>query len=677
MPDVIYDRATAFSKKQKPLVRFIRQQFRQHPSIHFINQVDTIGKWDLYKELSNDTHIKRHLPHTVISRSIKDIKQMVSNHSFVFIKSNYGSGSREVMSIEKIKAGYIVNYYERGLKREVINQWSKVDELIKTFMGNKQFLIQEGVKSLGYKGKTFDTRVLVQKDHWGNWQVTYNYVRVASENYSITTIDRDVHDYQDIYAAVHEENPLIPTDKEVRDIAIKIVKAIEEKYGSLGEIGLDIAIDQLGYIYLLEANSKPEKFSSPGQTKSDEVLPQYLYILEYAKFIAKQECSHKVVPNDNNNFSKNNLFLGTFISIGNLKRLLDQEPKFRHLELMKANQEANTNLYFFSIRDIHFLNQKINGTYFNQETGLWEQKNFPFPDVFYDRGGAVLEHQKVVSDYIREQLELLPSLKKVNPVYTFDKWDLYRKLYQYDEVRQYLPLTKLYKKTSDLKDMFHETNTLYLKKCDGNNGETIIKVVYDQDDQYTISYLKGSQLTQKTVHLFENLIKEIRFLLCKNDVIIQSAINVLEINNCNVDMRATLQRNGHGELEIVAYPVRKGVPNYPITSTRTGATVYRFDDFFTKYMSYSSKDIEHLKQKVETFLINCYHCVEESYGQFGELGIDFAIDRYENLWFIECNAKPGNDSLYMSYDESTIKKGFTNPLEYAKFIHSKGINKNE
>ncbi|WP_374701241.1 YheC/YheD family protein [Thalassobacillus sp. C254] len=44
---------------------------------------------------------------------------------------------------------------------------------------------------------------------------------------------------------------------------------------------------------------------------------------------------------------------------------------------------------------------------------------------------------------------------------------------------------------------------------------------------------------------------------------------------------------------------------------------------------------------MESLLLTIFKKIEESYGRFGEMGIDIGIDQGGNLWIIECNAKPG------------------------------------
>lgn len=60
----------------------------------------------------------------------------------------------------------------------------------------------------------------------------------------------------------------------------------------------------------------------------------------------------------------------------------------RFIELAKANQDAQTTLYFFSSKDVNLDKQKIQGTYYNEKKVYWEKKEYPLPDVLYDRGGG-------------------------------------------------------------------------------------------------------------------------------------------------------------------------------------------------------------------------------------------------------------------------------------------------
>jgi len=216
--------------------------------------------------------------------------------------------------------------------------------------------------------------------------------------------------------------------------------------------------------------------------------------------------------------------------------------------------------------------------------------------------------------------------------------------------------------------MLNESSILYIKDCLGSNGRGVMRVIKLPHHGFEYSYYADDHIVEKRVQSFDELIVVIDQFFRKKKTIVQNAINVIKINQSSVDLRATVQRDGKGDLTITAYPVRIGKSKSPITSTKSGSSVYRFEDFFETYFNYSSEELIKLKEKVNEFLLEVYKSIEDIYGTFGEIGIDFAIDQEGLIWFIECNAKPGKDTLYFSHGADVVEKAFLNPLEYGKYL---------
>lgn len=359
--------------------------------------------------------------------------------------------------------------------------------------------------------------------------------------------------------------------------------------------------------------------------------------------------------------------IAVFTSNGSIRNANLQKPGFRLVELAGANNEAKTILYYFSVYDVDFINHRIKGTYYNQISEKWVKKKFPFPDVLYDRGGGTTQNQQAVSAYIREQFIQIPNLKRINSRYFFDKWHVYKELKKYKEMVPYLPLTVLFQEKHDLRDMFKRSSSVYIKDCYGNNGRGVVRAVKMPDGIYDLSYFQKKVINLR-LQTFDDLVNKIVLLFENKKVLLQEAIDVIEIEHRSVDMRATVQKDGNGQLGVMAYPVRIGKEKCPITSTKSGSTVYQFEDFFNLYFNLTKELTDKLLQKINVMLYIGFACLEEVYGSFGELGIDFAIDKQGKIWFIECNAKPGKDALYLSYDRETIRKAFLNPLQYAKYL---------
>ncbi|OWZ82783.1 YheC/YheD family protein [Natranaerobius trueperi] len=412
------------------------------------------------------------------------------------------------------------------------------------------------------------------------------------------------------------------------------------------------------------------------------------------KYIAQQMgLSDKLITNliVHNNQIHLGPVIGVFVSNGRVRKAKKQHIHFRFIEMVKGNQEANAILYFFSVKDVDFKNQRIYGTHYNKNVKKFEEKSFPYPDILYDRGGGTLKSQKIISQRIRNELNKTAAPLKINSRYFFDKWDVYNHLVKDKEMSSYSPKSILYNSQNDLIDIFKLNSTIYIKSCYGNNSNGIARVtraensssifrkLYDRliskkfsNSNFELMYSNNKILT-KYFYSFDQLINELNRLFQNSKAILQEEIDVIKVDGCNIDLRTEVQRNSEGKIELGPYMVRKGNKANHVTSTRSGGLVYSFDDFFRNKLNYSDKTIAQIKERISKFLLKSFNAIESIYGPFGEIGIDFAIDNNLNIWFIECNAKPGKDTIYLVCDNNTIYRSFSNPLNYGKYLWKTNI----
>ncbi|MDT8718050.1 YheC/YheD family protein [Clostridium sp. 19966] len=361
--------------------------------------------------------------------------------------------------------------------------------------------------------------------------------------------------------------------------------------------------------------------------------------------------------------------IGVFTNALSISKANHQRPTIKMQYLFSANKNLNMILYFFSSDNFLQDKQKINGTYYNYKTEIWEKRLFPFPDVLYDRGGDIEKCYENKTNFVRSVLYKDANIKKLNPAYIFDKWVLHEYFMKYGDMALYLPYTVRFASTKDLLDILNKSNTIYIKDRTGNRGLGVVRVIKLPSGIYEFDYCVKNQRTDY-FYSFRTLVNKLNNFYKDKEPIIQIAIDTLKINDRNIDMRATVQRNAEGQLEIIAFPVRVAIEGSHITSTRTGSEVYDFKEFFRLNFNFSEKQLQSLTAKIKKFLLITYNRVEEKFGRFGEMGIDFALDKDFNIWLIECNAKPGKDTIYLCYGNDVVSRAFSNPLQYSKFLCS-------
>ncbi len=364
------------------------------------------------------------------------------------------------------------------------------------------------------------------------------------------------------------------------------------------------------------------------------------------------------------------MFVGIFVLNKCLVRLLNQDYEFRSyfrfFELAKAGIATDISVYFFSIINVDLDRDIVHGTYYDAEQEIWKQAEFPFPDVLYDRRGGGSQRSKEKAREIRRKFQE-HHIPKLNSKTHFDKWDLFDRLKDIPFARKTLPITKLNTTEKYLLKFLKKHQSIFLKALRGSRGLQVLRLEKKSNGKYGYSYFHHEQPIIGEVDEETELLKIVKSFFKSPEFIMQREIDVIHYNGCRVDFRAELQRNGDGQLEATAISARVAMEQSPIS---THSIAYPHDVFFLQFLKYSEEDFIKLNNRIYNFLLNMYLTLEDTYGPFGEIGIDFALDQRGKLWLIEANAKSAKVSLYKAYDQETLERAFRNPLEYARYIYS-------
>lgn len=296
LPNVIYDRCICSSKQELALTEQTRQHLLGLTGISFINK-GSLGKWELAKELSNFPELHSHLPVTLKYRNHTDIFKMLRLYGYIFLKSSNGYGGKEVLAIKQVKNCFHITFRKQSLITLTIKSKDKLKKLLKKFIKPKPYIVQQGIETLKLGKMHMDLRLLVQKNKQGIWKVTYNRARITVATNSIinSTLATTIVDYKQLVNHLQQYHMRhLPSEESINRLAITIVERIEQAFGSFGELGLDLIIDQAGNIWFIEANSKPTKKVNLYLEQHTGILDQFLSVLNYAKYLQKVKQSGKV-----------------------------------------------------------------------------------------------------------------------------------------------------------------------------------------------------------------------------------------------------------------------------------------------------------------------------------------------------------------------------------------------
>ncbi|MEN3005206.1 YheC/YheD family protein [Dehalobacterium formicoaceticum] len=360
--------------------------------------------------------------------------------------------------------------------------------------------------------------------------------------------------------------------------------------------------------------------------------------------------------------------VGVFMNEHAVGRLKKGNPTKKLMEMARAANRARVALYFFSVDDVIWTEKMVHGVFLNFATNTWEIKKLPIPNVLYDRGGGFKKNSRAQALSLRKQWHRYPHLLKINAQHYFDKWKVHDQLSKYPELKCYLPETLLFDHTAEgIEHMVNKYPEVYLKMRTGSNGRQIIRVRKQSPELYELSYFKEkiineyAQSAEQIVQIADNFMNYKSF-------IIQQGLDVLTYKNSKVDIRVLMQKDRKGEWQITSMPVRIAYADCPVTSTKSGSRVYAFDYAFKNVLQYPQKKTEEIKAKITKLVYTAAGTLEEEYGSLGELGIDVAIDRNGQLWFIEVNSKPAKDTIMIAGIKYEINRAFILPFEYSKYL---------
>ncbi|WP_124726906.1 YheC/YheD family protein [Staphylospora marina] len=285
-PDVVYNRVPNRRSERSREVQEAFRIIREKPGVHLFNP-GFFDKWTLYNQLRTSPRLSAHLPNTFRLDGFDTLKRMASSHRVIYLKPVEGKAGIGMMRITLGRDGVELIHQgarekNRMIKPDLAGLWPQIRKLAQ----QRPYIVQQGIPLARFRNRPFDVRMLLQKDLNGEWGVTGVGIRVAGET-SISThvpmggrIESTHVVFQEVFGDRADE-----TLDSARNLGLSIARFIEEKQPSpLGEMSIDMGVENNGTLWFFEANAKPMKFDEP------EIREKSLRrLIEYSMYLSKAE----------------------------------------------------------------------------------------------------------------------------------------------------------------------------------------------------------------------------------------------------------------------------------------------------------------------------------------------------------------------------------------------------
>lgn len=330
-------------------------------------------------------------------------------------------------------------------------------------------------------------------------------------------------------------------------------------------------------------------------------------------------------------------------------------------------EKFNGLICIFSWEGIDFKSKVIKGYYFkydnSTESGFWKKGTIPLSDVIYNR--------TLVSRLKIQKLKEIVNNKLFNSLH-INKLEFWNMAKKSKLVSNNIPDTKLLSSIEDLDIMLEKYDYVYLKPVSSSLARGIIRVHKSEgnycfqvnDNPYPVVISSG-----ETAFNYFNRIKH------KQQYLVQRGINSIKFENRYIDFRIIMQKNETLEWKCTKIVAKIGKQNGICSNFMEDGYALTFEEVFIKVLKLGDKEIYNIKNKLINLCNNLCKMLDETGENFGDIGIDAAIDDKLNIWILEANTRHDHKIVLSLNDKQSFREIKSNTIKYAVALSSFSIYK--
>jgi len=336
----------------------------------------------------------------------------------------------------------------------------------------------------------------------------------------------------------------------------------------------------------------------------------------------------------------NTINFGPFLGVYMGKTLKFLERRLRLLNgYTQRYQEIQGVIFAFALDGIDTANLTMEGYFYNPEFEVWEKTVMPYPSAIFKR--SVLNLQW------REYFTALYGTKIFNSN-TFSKWEMYKRLEQFHDIKKYIPYTTILEQKSDVINLLNKYRNIYIKPISGLQGLGIYNVIKKQNKVELRTRHKGNNIV-KRFNREEELLHYIEENIDLKKYIFQETINI-KIDNKTIDFRLGMDKDQTGSWQNTLFVSRVSEEGSIISNRAGGGRVKKADDVLSDIYHMSDEKIIRYKKKIRKIAVEISRKLECTGLNLGKLAFDFAVDDKGNIYLIEVNNKYPDDTLANQLD---------------------------
>ncbi|RAP74206.1 YheC/YheD family protein [Paenibacillus montanisoli] len=213
-------------------------------------------KWKKTKWLLSDRVLRNYVPETKPFTSLS-LKRMIGRYKMVYFKPTTGSGGNGIARIVRASSR---KFQVRKDRNTYAATSASLFGRLKAIARGRRYLLQKGIYLKACRGRPFDLRMTMQKTAKGRWVPTVMFVKLGKPGKVVTNY--------------HQGGKLALVDGTLRRagytqartngykrlmkmLGMRTARCFDRRSKRFYELGLDIALDRSGRLWILEVNTRP------------------------------------------------------------------------------------------------------------------------------------------------------------------------------------------------------------------------------------------------------------------------------------------------------------------------------------------------------------------------------------------------------------------------------------
>ncbi|WP_158318775.1 YheC/YheD family endospore coat-associated protein [Robertmurraya kyonggiensis] len=240
-----------------------------------------LSKWEVHNLLFAEEHLHPFLPDTQIL-NFDVLRLFLEKYDSVFLKPINGSQGRNIFRVTKADKNIIVQSSSAS-EKDKRKTFNDLDDFFEWFEKRKHtiFIIQKTIPLATFEGRQLDFRVLCHKNFQATWRVTSIIARVSSKTQFVSNLAQGGEMLKPVIplTALFNYKTALSHVTFMKELSLEVANVISQSTeGFVGELGIDIGVDENGRLFIIEVNSKPSKNAEEQKAK---IRPSAKAIFEY------------------------------------------------------------------------------------------------------------------------------------------------------------------------------------------------------------------------------------------------------------------------------------------------------------------------------------------------------------------------------------------------------------